>query len=168
MRHEHCHHFRGCSRLYCRGTIMACHETSARECVVGPDYSHQLRSARHHHAGRSNLESLAKPRLDFRSEEPLQRLVSCTDHLSLLHLYLLLVASVSTRVAISLANASSDSPFGAPTRDCHQFLQTSRGDLDQFDSEQCDCLSLIRRQPSHSGLLHDPHCHRRIFLSLEY
>jgi len=72
-------------------------------------------------------------------------------------LYLLLVASISTRVAISLANPASDSSFGAPTRDCHQLLQTSRGDLDQFDPEQCDCVPFIRRQPSRSRLLHHPH-----------
>jgi sterol desaturase/sphingolipid hydroxylase (fatty acid hydroxylase superfamily) len=40
------------------------------------------------------------------------------------------------------------------------FYKQSRGDLDQFDPEQCDCLSLIRRQPSRSRLLHDPHRHR--------
>jgi sterol desaturase/sphingolipid hydroxylase (fatty acid hydroxylase superfamily) len=38
-----------------------------------------------------------------------------------------------------------------------RFLKTSRGDLDQFDPQQCNCVPFIRWQPSRGGLLHDPH-----------
>jgi len=95
LAHEHVDHFRNRRGLYSRGASMAGHGATTRQRVVGPSASYQLNTTRDHDSRWTNLESLARARVDLSSEKPLQRLVLGVDHLSLLHVYLLLVASVS-------------------------------------------------------------------------
>src|SRR5437879_905164 len=147
---------------------MAGDGAAARERLVGARYPDQLHPARNHRPGRSNLEPLAQPHVDLSFQRSPQRLVISIDYLCLLHLYLLLVASLSTRIAVSLARAPSDPPFGTTIGNRDQLLQTSGGNLDQFAAQQSDCLPVVWRQRPSRRLLHDLDCARRILLPLEH
>src|SRR6266436_2699719 len=93
--HEHAHHFWDRRRLYPGRTIVASDGIASRQCVVGKNHSHQFDSARHYGACWSNVESLAGSRVDLSSQRPFQRLALSAHRLFLLHVRLLLVASVS-------------------------------------------------------------------------
>ena len=74
---------------------MARDEIAADQRLVGKSSPDQRDSARHYCACRSNLESLAGPRVNPSPERPLQRLLVSCNHLFLFDVRLLLVAPVS-------------------------------------------------------------------------
>src|SRR2546423_3569338 len=155
-------------RMHRCGEILAGHGTATGPGVVAAGPLDQRHSIRNHGAGRRDLEPLARWRVALSPAWLSTRVGIGSGRLHLLDFRLLLVASLSPRVAISLADPAPDSPLGASARNPDEFLQTPGRDLAEFHYQHSDCLHALRLRRSDRWLLHAAHRGPRILLSLEY
>ena len=140
-RHDH-PYLRHRGGLHRRGAPLASHGAAARPRLVATGPSHQRHSTGHHAARRPDVESLARAPLVISSRRASRAVELGFHRLCFLHLCLLLVASVSPRIAIPLADLASDPSFRAPVGNPDELLQASGRDLDQLAPQQFDRVSL--------------------------